>query len=279
MTQRNCNILCWNVRGLNDVVRQDTVSLLVRDTASTIVCLQETKLQNIDQGIVQRTVGAKFTNNFVALPATQTRGAILLAANKDYFHLTDQHLSANAVTATCTVRTDGTKWQITVVYGPQGDAEKLQFLRELKAIPRPAHGRWLVLGDFNLIYQAADKNNSNLNRRLMGAFKAVIDKLNLKEIGLNGCRYTWSNEQDSPTLTRIDRLLCTPDWELTFPTCFLHSLPSLMSDHAPLLLQGEILHYKNPSFCFENFWVNVDGFSELVEHIWNRPIQLNMPLK
>jgi exonuclease III len=202
------------------------------------VCLQETKLQNIDQGIVQHTVGAKFTNNFVALLATQTRGGILLAANEDYFHLTDQHLSANAVTATCTMRVDGTKWQITVVYGPQGDAEKLQFLQELKAVPRVAHRRWLVLGDFNLIYQAADMNNSNLNRRL---------------IRLNGRRYTWSNEQDSPTLTRIDRLLCTSDWELTFPTCFLHSLPSLMSNHTPLLLQGEILHYKNPSFRFKNF--------------------------
>jgi hypothetical protein len=112
----------------------------------------------------------------------------------------------------------------------------------------------------------------------MRAFKAVIDELNLKEIGLNGRRYTWSNEQDSPTLTRIDRLLCTSDWELNFPTCFLHSLPSLMSDHTPLLLQGEILHYTNPSFCFENLWVKVDGFSELVEQIWNRPVQSNVPL-
>lgn len=47
-----------NVRGLNDVVRQDAVSLLVRDTASTIVCLQETKLQNVDQGVVRRSLGA-----------------------------------------------------------------------------------------------------------------------------------------------------------------------------------------------------------------------------
>ena len=110
-----------------------------------------------------------------------------------------------------------------------------------------------------------DKNNSNLNRRLMGAFKALIDELNLKELLLNGRRFTWSNEQDRPTLTRIDRLFCTPDWELVFPTCFLHSLPSLMSDHTPLLLQGELVHYKNPSFRFENFRVNVDGFTELVQ--------------
>ena len=187
MSQRNCNILCWNVRGLNDVVWQDAVSLLVKDTASFIVCLQETKLQNVDAAVVKWTVSAKFTDNFIVLPAAQTRGGVLLAANEDYFQLSDVHLSTHAVTATCTMKADGIKWQIIVVYGPQGDAEKLQFLQELKSIPRPAHGRWLILGDFNLIYQVEDKNNVNLNRRLMGAFKAVIDELNLKEIGLNGC--------------------------------------------------------------------------------------------
>jgi len=35
----------FDKQGLNDVVRQDAVSLLVRDTAATIVCLQETKRQ------------------------------------------------------------------------------------------------------------------------------------------------------------------------------------------------------------------------------------------
>ena len=210
-------------------------------------------MQNLDQGVVRRTVGAKFANTSAVLPATQTRGGLLIAVNEDYFQLSDQHLSTHAVTATVTMRADGTKWQITVVYGPQGDAENLQFLQE--PIPCPAHGRWLILGDFNLIYQAEDKNNSNLNRHLMASFKAVIDDLNLKEIGLNGRHFTWSNEQDNPTLTRIDKLFCTLDWELTFPTCFLHSLPSLMSDHTPLLLQGELEHCHNRTFRFENFWV------------------------
>jgi hypothetical protein len=236
-------------------------------------------MQNLDEGVVRRTVGAKFANTFAVLPATQKRGGILIAVNEDYFQLSDQHLSTHAVTATVTMRADGTKWQITVVYGPQGDAEKLQFLQELVAIPCPAHGRWLILGDFNLIYQAEDKNNSNLNRRLMASFKAVIDNLSLKEIGLNGRRFTWSNEQDNPTLTRIDRLFCTPDWELTFPTCFLHSLPSLMSDHTPLLLQGELEHRHNRTFRFENFWVKMDGFRDLVEQVWSKPVHSLLPIK
>ncbi|CAD6269842.1 unnamed protein product [Miscanthus lutarioriparius] len=97
-----------------------------------MVCLQETKLHNMDQAVVQCSVGAKLTNNFVVLPAAQTRGGILLAANERFFDLSNQHLSTNAVTATCTMRADGTSWQITVVYGRH--AEKLQFLQELKAI-------------------------------------------------------------------------------------------------------------------------------------------------
>jgi len=74
-------------------------------------------MQNLDQGVVRRTVGAKFANTFAVLSATQTRGGILIAVNEDYFQLSDQHLSTHAVTATVTMRADGTKWQITVVYG------------------------------------------------------------------------------------------------------------------------------------------------------------------
>ncbi|CAD6266702.1 unnamed protein product [Miscanthus lutarioriparius] len=193
-------------------------------------------MQVMDHNVVRRTVRAKFVNSYIVLPAEQTRGGIFLAVNEDFLDLSDIVLTANAITAQINMRADGTRLQITVVYGPQGEAAKLQFLQELKNIPPPENDRWLIVGDFNLIYQAEDKNNSNLNRRLMGAFRATIDHLRLKEIKLNGRRFTWSNQQENQTLTRIDRLLCTPKWELFFPSCFLHSLPSLMSDHTPRIL-------------------------------------------
>jgi hypothetical protein len=113
----------------------------------------------------------------------------------------------------------------------------------------------------------------------MGSFKDAIDDLRLKEIKLNGRCFTWSNEQDNPTMTRIDRLLCTPEWELIFPACFLHSLPSLMSDHTPLLLQGELALRQNSSFRFENFWTEVQGFQELVQTTWSKQVNSALPLK
>ena len=52
-----------------------------------------------------------------------------------------------------------------------------------------------------------------------------------------------------------------------------------MSDHTPLLLKGEIEHYQNTSFRFENFWVHIDGFKEVVQQIWNKLVHSTLPLK
>jgi hypothetical protein len=81
----------------------------------------------------------------------------------------------------------------------------------MRALASKGHERWLVLKDFNLIYQALDKNNLNLNRCLMGSFKSVIDDFHHKELRLNGRQFTWSNGQAKPTMTRIDRFFYMAD--------------------------------------------------------------------
>lgn len=100
---------------------------LVRDSA-TIVCLQETKLQDVDAMVATRTIVHTFANSFATLPASQTRGGNLLAIDESFFKLSSIRLSPHAATATISMRTDATQWQITVVYGPQSDGDKTQFL-------------------------------------------------------------------------------------------------------------------------------------------------------
>ena len=38
-----------------------------------------------------------------------------------------------------------------------------------------------------------------------------------------------------------------------------------MSDHTPLLLQGQLDRETNNYFRLENFWVHMDGFKEAVQ--------------
>lgn len=52
-----------------------------------------------------------------------------------------------------------------------------------------------------------------------------------------------------------------------------------MSDHTPLLLQGELVHRHNSSFQFENFWTQMQGFHELVQEAWSKHVNSTLPLK
>jgi hypothetical protein len=79
------------------------------------------------------------------------------------------------------------------VYGPQGDLENKMFIRELKQYPLPP--KWLIIGDFNLIYKDEDKSNGRLNKNLMLRFRRAINFLGIKEIQLVGRKFTWSSSQ------------------------------------------------------------------------------------
>lgn len=72
------------------------------------------------------------------------------------------------------------------MYGPQGDADKLQFLTEIRVVRQQMLQKWVILGYFNMIYTACDKNNARINLRLMNSFKSILDELELKELHLHG---------------------------------------------------------------------------------------------
>ena len=163
----------------------------------------------------------------------------------------------------------------TGVYGPQADDEKVLFLQELRNIRALCNGPWLVAGDFNLIYQAADKNNTNLDRAMMGRFRRFRDDVEVKEIPLLGRKYTWSNERQSPTLVRLDRAFCCMDWEGIFPDSVLQSSAAGVSDHCPLILGLKVSTNGKRRFHFESFWTKVPGFLDAVKQNWEAPVQAN----
>jgi exonuclease III len=82
------NILCWNERGLNDPNRRTTVSETIADTSCHIVCLQETKLELVDQLIAASIGGTRF-KGFAQRPAISTRGGILILWDKEAVELSN----------------------------------------------------------------------------------------------------------------------------------------------------------------------------------------------
>lgn len=72
----------------------------------------------------------------------------------------------------------------------------------------------------------------------MNRFRSFVDDHELKDMYMHGRSFTWSNERDNPTFTKIDRVLVSVDWELAFPDCLLQALFSGVSDPAPLHLSS-----------------------------------------
>jgi hypothetical protein len=189
----------------------------------------------------------------------------VIIAAKQSISLSDIHIGCFSLTVKVKVENTMPQWWLTSVYGPQPDGQKDLFLEELAAIKGSCPGPWLIIGDFNLILSAADKNNQHINRRNLQNFRRTVDELELQDLHLHGRLYTWSNERDNPTLVKLDRALASLDWDHQFPSCHLQALSSDASDHCPLLLQTNVIPAAKPRFHFEVFWPKFEGYMEAVE--------------
>jgi exonuclease III len=271
------NFLIWNVRGLNSSVRQDSIKELVDSSQVDVVCFQETKMQNITRRNILSMLGADFPD-YVYLPSVGASGGILIAWRRHIGHTEQRKLHNHSVSVQF-CKAGGQAWWLTCVYGPQGEGEKIQFLQELRDIRNACDGTWMVAGDFNLIYCSVDKNNSNINRVMMGRFRQTINDLALKEIPLHGRKYTWSNQQANPVLVKLDRVFCSVSWEQRFPNVLLQSMASHASDHCPLLLGLKGNKPGKKRFHFEAFWPKLEGFLEVVQAAWDSVQNIRCPFQ
>ena len=96
-----------------------------------------------------------------------------------------------------------------------------------------------------------------------------MNRLELKELYLNGRRYTWSNERRNATLEKIDHVFVSNEWDEAFPTCFLSALGTTISDHCPLMLDMNVEIKAHKRFRFEAFWTKAAGFMEIVQTAWD----------
>jgi exonuclease III len=195
------------------VAKQVDVKHVIDLYKPDIICIQETKISFFDTSLIRNSLGSDFENNSVYLPAKGTRGGIILTVMASIMQLSNPVLTSHTISAIVTNLIIRKSWMLTGVYGPQGDLEKKKFIWELKQLKQSAKPEWVLLGDFNLISDVQDKNNGRLDRGMMLRFRRAINHLAVKEIKLVGRKYTWSNNHQIPTLTRIGRVYCTAKWE------------------------------------------------------------------
>jgi hypothetical protein len=77
------------------------------------------------------------------------------------------------------------------------------------------------------------------------------------------------NKQLNPVRSVLDRVFISPQWETAFPLLSLAAEPSIGSDHTPLVFAtGTDLAPKASRFFFENAWLTLPGFKDMIQAKW-----------
>lgn len=96
MNAHSFKTLVWNVHGLNFPARRSAIFQVVQAACPSVVCLQETKMEVVMVDVVRHCLGNKF-EKFFYLPATGTRGGILLAWDATVVSLSSPHYTENTL--------------------------------------------------------------------------------------------------------------------------------------------------------------------------------------
>lgn len=91
-------------------MRREVVRNLVSETQCTIVALQEIKMALLDAQTVNETLGRQFTENFICLPAQQTRVGVLLAVHQDHYRIKQNLVENFSISARIEATTSQTEW-------------------------------------------------------------------------------------------------------------------------------------------------------------------------
>lgn len=161
----------------------------------------------ISRQLILSMLGSDFDNNFICRPSIGASGGILIAWRRRLGTVQDSRVDNHSVSVQFCPATES-PWWLTCVYGPQDNQEKIQFLQELRDIRSQCTGPWVVAGDFNLIYKDEDKNNSNLNRAMMGRFRRWINDMAVTELPLHGRKFTWSSSTSSASPMLVNWIGC-----------------------------------------------------------------------
>ncbi|RVW28979.1 LINE-1 reverse transcriptase-like [Vitis vinifera] len=169
-------VLSWNVRGANDSEKRKVIKALIKSQKVDVVCLQETKIQEMSRMIV-RSLGVGRCLDWKVLNSRGASGGVLVFWDKRVLHLLEAEVGNFSVSCRFKNCEDGFCWLFSGVYGPSLMKEREDFWAELGAVRGLWSDPWCVAGDFNVVRFPVESSRGGRLSASMRRFSEIMEDL------------------------------------------------------------------------------------------------------
>lgn len=260
------NFLNWNARGINSSKKRQILHDIIVDHKIDLIAIQETKKEKFNNRVL-KSISTHF-DIWEWVPSIGRSSGILFGCDSSKFSYISHTAHQFSLDIHLECKTDGHKWQVTIVYGPVDRSKKPDLWIELDQIRGSSRIPWILCGDFNVIRHRNDKSGSRFDMHISKLFNNFVNRHQLVEHKLINRKYTWNNGRH---FALLDRFFTSMQWEQIYPVSFVTDLSCYGSDHCPLILQiSSKLDTVPPIFRFDPLWVEQPEFVELVHKWWNQ---------
>jgi exonuclease III len=205
----NTNIISWNVRGLNDGAKRLCVCNLLHLWKVDIVCLQETKVAEVNQAFINSLWRCRHVD-WVCHNSIGASGGIILMWNTRVVEKLEEAVGMFSISCKFREVVSGFIWAFSGVYGSNRGEERRLLWEELGGLNAWWDLPWCVGGDFNTVHYPSERAGTTNISPGMNDFSDFIFHSGLIDLPLEDGSFTWSN---SLSKSRLDRFLFSPSLE------------------------------------------------------------------
>ncbi|GKC87849.1 RNA-directed DNA polymerase, eukaryota, partial [Tanacetum coccineum] len=253
---------------ISDIIETQGVSMV------NVLALQETKMEHMELFCVKACWG-NLAFDFVHSNSVGNSGGILCAWDPNSFQKSNHTISDFFVIVRGVWLKSGGNMMLVVVYAPHDPREKLMLWEYLTHVINNWNGEVILMGDFNEVRNKSERFGSVFHTQGAENFNSFIMNAGLDEVPLGGSAFTWCHKSASK-MSKLDRFLVSENLWALYPNISAITLDRFLSDHRPILLRESSHDYGPCPFRFYHYWLEIDGFSKLVNDSWNEaPVDIS----
>lgn len=263
------NLLVWNVRGLNEVVRQFEAKALLKKFKISVAVFLETRIKEVNKDrVLEGLRGWCWKGNY----DHAYNGRIWVMWDRKQVNLVCLAISDQLMHCKVSVVGATDVFYATFVYAFNEQSDRVPLWRDIRRFGIIADP-WIIVGDLNTtLFPDEPMRKDLMVEGDLSELVSLVEDLSLVDLRYTGNRLTWCNnrEGDSRLYCKLDRAMVNAKWLSMFDTAEAIFLAPGTFDHCPCLIRmRQEVVFGNHIFRFCDMWAKDSAFQGIISSCWN----------